>query len=193
MTATSKMEEDMEKASSITPMAIATMASLWMGANTARAHTFFATGDRYRGSFVDDEMTGFGTYYSFDGGRYEGEHKDGRRHGFGTYYALDGTATEGEWVESAPVGIEAIEDGAMADAQPPLQEQMVDIEMRQEVPQEAQVPLQEEVQQEVQQEVPQEVPLPAPEELPPQEAPQEVPQEAPQEMQQAKESEILEV
>lgn len=59
---------------------------------------YWANGDKYVGSFVNDQRHGYGTYYYNSGNRYEGEWKEDKKHGQGTYYnKSSNTDTKGIW------------------------------------------------------------------------------------------------
>lgn len=66
-------------------------------------------GDRYEGGFVDDYMSGWGTYTwgarsPFAGDRYEGELANDKRNGYGLYTWASGDSYAGPWKDDAVSG-----------------------------------------------------------------------------------------
>ena len=64
----------------------------------------YANGDTYFGDWVDDKMTGKGTFTWKNGDKYEGDWVDGKRTGKGTFTWKDGDKYEGDWVDSKRTG-----------------------------------------------------------------------------------------
>lgn len=69
----------------------------------------WSRGDRYEGGFVDDYMSGWGTYVwgarsLFAGDRYEGELAKDKRNGFGLYTWASGDSYAGPWKDDAVSG-----------------------------------------------------------------------------------------
>jgi len=58
---------------------------------------YYASGMTYRGTYVYNQMEGYGTFTWEDKQRYEGEWKASKQHGQGTHYFTDGTKWTGQW------------------------------------------------------------------------------------------------
>ncbi|CAF2063927.1 unnamed protein product [Rotaria magnacalcarata] len=57
-----------------------------------------ANGEKYIGTWMDDEINGQGVYTWLSGTRYEGNWKDGKQYGNGTLHAADGRIYVGHWI-----------------------------------------------------------------------------------------------
>ena len=58
----------------------------------------YGNGDKYVGSYKDNQANGYGTYTWKKGHIYIGNWKNGNRHGFGKMLYSDGYVQEGNWV-----------------------------------------------------------------------------------------------
>lgn len=57
---------------------------------TGRGILSWRDGEKYDGTFKDDELDGTGVYYYANGDRYEGQFKNGVKHGRGIYHFANG-------------------------------------------------------------------------------------------------------
>lgn len=78
----------------------------------------------FQGEFVDDSVTGIGTFFSIHGDRYDGEWTDGKFNGFGEYFQVNENSKKekqtytGEWVSNIRHGLGKLllhESGAFYD------------------------------------------------------------------------------
>ena len=65
---------------------------------------FFEEGQRYEGTFSENEINGKGTYKWKNGDKYIGEMKNGKMNGFGKYFCNNGKIYEGEYVNNIKEG-----------------------------------------------------------------------------------------
>ena len=65
---------------------------------------YYSNGAKYVGQWVNDIISGNGTFSWPHGDRYEGGFKDGKRYGYGTYYWSDGTKCMGIWENDILIG-----------------------------------------------------------------------------------------
>ena len=59
--------------------------------------SYYATDETYTGPFVDDKITGNGTYIFSNGTKYVGELKDGKKDGYGEITFADGSSYRGNF------------------------------------------------------------------------------------------------
>lgn len=62
-------------------------------------------GRKYYGSWLNNDMHGYGIYIYADGVRYDGQYFNDKKQGYGLYYWTDGRKYEGYWYKGKQHGI----------------------------------------------------------------------------------------
>ena len=87
------------------------------------SYTYFSSGDKYEGAWLNDEPHGKGAYTYSCGEVYRGEYLSGKKHGLGMYYFDDGTKMKAMWendemVEELPLDEVEEQEEKAVDHQP---------------------------------------------------------------------------